>query len=427
MTKTNLIIDTNASPNLLLRPLTPSSRLAVPPAVDACRPTSPRLAPGAPMPCREPLTIMSTNELGEYCSPEQLRDQLKTSKSAKSLLVIDCRSQSEFARSHIRGAINIFLPSLMLKRLKRGNLNISSVIQNNEAKEKFTKNFKSATIVLYDDCSTDMHANPSSVINLLLKKLKGDGSATTFLLGGFSTFEERFPENCQSVDNDNNSLLGLCNLRISEPSALEGPASVGGGGDSSTLSTCSVPSPISCPYPVHVMPHLYLGSAKNSADLNQLRNYGITYILNVTANVPNAFVDVEGFHYLQIPISDHWSQNLSSWFPQAIQFIDSAVAAGSGVLVHCLAGISRSVTVTVAYLMARHAMSLNQAYDHVKRCKPNISPNFTFMGQLLDFEKDLSGEAGSKKQQQQQSDGETSDDNFTSDNASPTSSNCSPI
>ena len=106
------------------------------------------------------------------------------------------------------------------------------------------------------------------------------------------------------------------------------------------------------------------------------------------------------------------------------------MAAGSGVLVHCLAGISRSVTVTVAYLMARHAMSLNQAYDHVKRCKPNISPNFTFMGQLLDFEKDLSGgepQAGCNNGKQQ-SDGETSgDENFTSDNASPTSSNCSPI
>lgn len=72
-------------------------------------------------------------------------------------------------------------------------------------------------------------------------------------------------------------------------------------------------------------------------------------------------------------------------------FVDEARENGCGVLVHCLAGISRSVTVTVAYLMQKEQMTLNQAYDHVKRCKPNISPNFNFMGQLLDFEKSLSG------------------------------------
>ena len=68
---------------------------------------------------------------------------------------------------------------------------------------------------------------------------------------------------------------------------------------------------------------------------------------------------------------------------------DEARSNKQGVLVHCLAGISRSVTVTVAYLMAQKSMCLNEAYDFVKKCKPNISPNFTFMGQLLDFEKAL--------------------------------------
>lgn len=68
---------------------------------------------------------------------------------------------------------------------------------------------------------------------------------------------------------------------------------------------------------------------------------------------------------------------------------DEARAQQCGVLVHCLAGISRSVTVTVAYLMQKLNLSLNDAYDFVKRKKSNISPNFNFMGQLLDFERTL--------------------------------------
>lgn len=75
------------------------------------------------------------------------------------------------------------------------------------------------------------------------------------------------------------------------------------------------------PFPVEVLPYLYLGNAKNSADLSQLKKNGIHYILNVTPNVPNMFEDNRDFKYLQIPISDHWSQNLSSFFPDAIAFI----------------------------------------------------------------------------------------------------------
>ncbi|XP_059138786.1 dual specificity protein phosphatase 7-like [Physella acuta] len=357
------------------------------------------------MPCLE-ADIMSNNELGDYCTPDRLRDEI--SKNAKNVIIIDCRPQSEFARAHVRGSINITLPTLMLKRLKRGNLNVSSIIQNNEAKERFSKYSKTASIILYDDCSTELNANPSSVINLLVKKLRQDGCRSSFLLGGFSTFEERFPEYCQK--DHESSILGLCNLRISEEPSF---------GDNDTLSTGSTASPISCPYPVQVLPYLYLGSAKNSADLSQLKKYGITYVLNVTTNVPNMFENEKNFKYLQIPISDHWSQNLSSFFPEAIRFIDEARDNQKGILVHCLAGISRSVTVTVAYLMSRENMSLNQAYDHVKMCKPNISPNFTFMGQLLDFEKDLHGEKGV----------DSGDESLPSDSEklSPTSSNCSPI
>lgn len=110
--------------------------------------------------------------------------------------------------------------------------------------------------------------------------------------------------------------MGLCNLRISDQPKF---------GDEDTLSTCSTggntTSPISCPFPVEVLHNLYLGSAKNSADLTQLKKYGISYILNVTSNVPNMFEDDKDFKYLQIPISDHWSQNLSAFFPECIRFI----------------------------------------------------------------------------------------------------------
>uniref|UniRef100_A0A8C0ZKQ4 protein-tyrosine-phosphatase n=1 Tax=Cyanistes caeruleus TaxID=156563 RepID=A0A8C0ZKQ4_CYACU len=212
-------------------------------------------------------------------------------------------------------------------------------------------------------------------------------------LGGFNKFQTEYSEHCETnLDSSSPSnsppasVLGLGGLRISSDCS-------DGESDrepSSATESDGSPIPNNQPaFPVQILPYLYLGCAKDSTNLDVLGKYGIKYILNVTPNLPNMFEHDGEFKYKQIPISDHWSQNLSQFFPEAIAFIDEARSKKCGILVHCLAGISRSVTVTVAYLMQKLNLSLNDAYDFVKRKKSNISPNFNFMGQLLDFERTL--------------------------------------
>ena len=57
------------------------------------------------------------------------------------------------------------------------------------------------------------------------------------------------------------------------------------------------------------------------------------------------------------------------------------------VFIHCQAGISRSVTFVVAYLMYRYGLTLSMAMHAVKRKKANVEPNENFMEQLNLFEK----------------------------------------
>lgn len=59
------------------------------------------------------------------------------------------------------------------------------------------------------------------------------------------------------------------------------------------------------------------------------------------------------------------------------------------VFVHCHAGISRSATICIAYIMKTMQMELSKAYEFVKEKRPCISPNLHFMGQLLEFQKQL--------------------------------------
>jgi len=65
---------------------------------------------------------------------------------------------------------------------------------------------------------------------------------------------------------------------------------------------------------------------------------------------------------------------------------ESARCRGGKVLVHCQAGVSRSPTLVVAYLMARYGRSMMDAFNAVKERRPVVAPNFNFMGQLLEFE-----------------------------------------
>ncbi|XP_056294078.1 dual specificity protein phosphatase 7 [Pseudoliparis swirei] len=334
------------------------------------------------------MTMMSSK------SVEWLQEELESGASSL-LLLLDCRPHELYESSHIESAINLAIPGLMLRRLKKGNLPIRSIIPNNEDKEKFVKRCKTDVVVLYDEATPERQESGlgSSVLGLLLQKLRDDGCKAFHLEGGFNKFQSEYPEHCETnldcscpSSSPPASVLGLGGLRISSDCS-DGESDREPG--SATESEGS-PLPNNQPaFPVQILPYLYLGCAKDSTNLDVLSKYNIKYILNVTPNLPNMFEHEGDFKYKQIPISDHWSQNLSQFFPEAISFIDEARSKKCGILVHCLAGISRSVTVTVAYLMQKLNLSLNDAYDFVKRKKSNISPNFNFMGQLLDFERTL--------------------------------------
>lgn len=326
-------------------------------------------------------------------SPEWLQEELESGGGA-ALLLLDCRPHELYEAAHIEGAMHLALPGLLLRRLRRGRLPLRALLPGTEDQERLSQRCRTHPVLLYDQASEHCpEGGPQGpVLALLLHRLREDGCAAFYLRGGFSKFQLEYPDHCETnldcscpSSSPPTSVMGLGGLRISSDCS-------DGESDREPGSATEFESPLpnnQSTFPVQILPYLYLGSAKDSSNLDILGKYGIKYILNVTPNLPNKFEHDGDFKYKQIPISDHWSQNLSQFFPDAIAFIDEARSMKCGVLVHCLAGISRSVTVTVAYLMQKRNLSLNDAYDFVKRKKSNISPNFNFMGQLLDFERTL--------------------------------------
>ncbi|CAM9461390.1 unnamed protein product [Lampetra planeri] len=81
--------------------------------------------------------------------------------------------------------------------------------------------------------------------------------------------------------------------------------------------------------------------------------------------------------------------HIAVWFRSAIQFHRSERRRGGRVLVFCQAGVSRSATICLAYLMWRSRMRLEEAFAFLKGRRSVVSPNLGFMGQLLQFEAQL--------------------------------------
>lgn len=68
---------------------------------------------------------------------------------------------------------------------------------------------------------------------------------------------------------------------------------------------------------------------------------------------------------------------------------DTVRHSGGKVLVHCEAGISRSPTICMAYLMKTKLFRLEEAFEYIKQRRSLVSPNFSFMGQLLHYESEI--------------------------------------
>lgn len=76
--------------------------------------------------------------------------------------------------------------------------------------------------------------------------------------------------------------------------------------------------------------------------------------------------------YLYVPADDHHDFNISRFFEESYDFIDKCLLK-TNVLVHCLAGVSRSVSLVLAYLMKKHGHSYRKAYQLIKAKRNKVT------------------------------------------------------
>jgi len=135
-----------------------------------------------------------------------------------------------------------------------------------------------------------------------------------------------------------------------------------------------------------VTDHLYLCAAR-AVNVHSLREKDVTCVINATNELPN--LPISSVEYVKVAVDDSPFANISSFFDKIADKIHETQKSGGKTLVHCVAGVSRSASLCIAYLMKYDNMSLRDAYEYVKERRPIIRPNNGFFRQLIDYERKL--------------------------------------
>ena len=187
--------------------------------------------------------------------------------------------------------------------------------------------------------------------------------------------------------------------------------------------------------PTRVLPGLFLGGQGEARDLGLLRSLGVTHIVNCSvqvrlrltltsylsfcflttthrcllvvslslllhhsfvarwfggAQLPNYFEDaspaVFAYEDLDGGIRDAPDASIAPYLERAADFTARALALGGGVYVHCIAGMSRSVTIVLAYLVKHGGFTLKAAFERCRARRYIIDPNKTFLCEIALFE-----------------------------------------
>ncbi|KAI9587375.1 hypothetical protein GQX74_003221 [Glossina fuscipes] len=131
---------------------------------------------------------------------------------------------------------------------------------------------------------------------------------------------------------------------------------------------------------------LYLGS-QDSVNKETLLNHNITNVLSIGIEVSSLDL-IKNIAKLFVPCLDLPETLLvDAVFSKSFDFIEECRLNGGKILIHCNAGISRSPSVVIAYLMHYRGMDFQTAYKYVKTKRPCIQPNEGFLIQLKNYNK----------------------------------------
>ena len=131
---------------------------------------------------------------------------------------------------------------------------------------------------------------------------------------------------------------------------------------------------------------LYLGNFGSATNKKIMKELNIQVVMTAMEIPLKDNEKLEGIEYHYFQIQDYPTEDILSYFPFAHDIMSKAQQEGKNVYVHCYAGMSRSATIVISYLMKKYKWKVDDALNFVKRIR-RVYPNHGFLDQIKLYEK----------------------------------------
>ena len=117
----------------------------------------------------------------------------------------------------------------------------------------------------------------------------------------------------------------------------------------------ALPKSLTRHVPKRLLPHLFMGSPRDAADVETLRTLGIKYIVNVSPIfAPGRCVYPTDFGVLEAGMEGRYIHSLIQCFGEIEKYIEGLRQRKERVCVVCFSGYERSAVICILYLVSNH-------------------------------------------------------------------------
>ena len=170
---------------------------------------------GFPKPRAETLPAPNHAETQLMVTPQHVINLMDS--RTEQVLLLDLRVSTQYAHSHVGGALNLCIPTTLLKRPSFNVQKLAETFKDHEQRSRFESWRNSSYIIVYD-ASSALLKDAQICVNTI-KKFRSEGyDGTLYIMkGGFAEFSRRFSSYVEhGVDVASNGPLKL-NMRSDGP------------------------------------------------------------------------------------------------------------------------------------------------------------------------------------------------------------------
>ena len=130
----------------------------------------------------------------------------------------------------------------------------------------------------------------------------------------------------------------------------------------------------------YIIDNIYLGDRYAAADEDNLKKFNISNVVNCAGELTSNYTDLK---FIELGMGDYEGEPIFPKFDVAYKYIKKHTK--NNLLIHCSAGMSRSASLVIFYIMKEKGWDYETCFNYTKERRSVISLNPSYIKQLSEY------------------------------------------